>query len=303
MPKIKYKEIKMRKDTRALVTQVNEIISEYQSQGYSLTLRQVYYQLVARGLIPNNDKSYRVVGNAVNDGRLAGLIDWHAIEDRTRRIRTLSHWNSPAGIIVSAMHSYYMDHWEGQEYYVEIWVEKDALISIVETVAQKWDVPCFSCRGYTSQSEMWAAAQRFTNKTEVGKNNILIHLGDHDPSGIDMTRDIEDRLRFFGTSIEVNRIALNRDQVDAYKPPPNPAKITDSRARDYIKTHGKVSWELDALRPDVLEGLIEGTVLEYLDMALFEEVETAIQFGKKQLQSLSDNWDKVSQYKFMKEVK
>jgi hypothetical protein len=302
MSKIEYQSFRFRAETLELIEQINEIIDEYKIQGYSLTLRQVYYQLVAKGLIPNNDKQYKIIGNAVNDGRLAGLIDWYAIEDRTRYIRRNAHWVSPVDIINSATTGYYKNHWEDMDDYVEVWVEKDALIGIVQKVCDTLDVPCFSCRGYTSQSEMWRASARFIGKQREGKYNVLIHLGDHDPSGIDMTRDIRDRLAFFGAHVQVKRIALNRDQIDEYDPPPNPAKITDSRCEGYIKKFGKTSWELDALPPNVLENLIEDEVREYLNDDEWERIENEIEKEKSQLGALCDNWQKVCSYKFMKDI-
>ena len=90
-----------------------------QAQGYELTLRQAYYQLVARGYIPNNERSYKNIGNLINDGRLAGLIDWHSITDRTRNLRSNSHWDNPADVIASARYSYLLNKWDGQPNYVE----------------------------------------------------------------------------------------------------------------------------------------------------------------------------------------
>lgn len=87
MPKIQYKEINFRGKSLELINLVNQVVEEYQAQGYELTLRQAYYQLVARGYIPNNERSYKNIGNFINDGRLAGLIDWHSITDRTRNLR------------------------------------------------------------------------------------------------------------------------------------------------------------------------------------------------------------------------
>jgi hypothetical protein len=302
MARIEYQSFRFKAYTLELIEKINEIIDEYDKQRYSLTLRQVYYQLVARGYIPNNDKQYKIVGNAVNDGRLAGLIDWDAIEDRTRFIRKNSHWNSPIDIINSAKHSYYKNHWDNMENYIEVWVEKDALIGIVQAVCRKYDVPNFSCRGYTSQSEMWRASERFIEKENENKQCYLIHLGDHDPSGIDMTRDIQDRLAYFGAHVGVNRIALNRDQIDIYKPPPNPAKITDSRCSGYIKKHGKTSWELDALPPNELEDIIEDEILQYIDRREWERIEKEIIREKAQLNALCNNWDKVTKYKFMQDI-
>lgn len=160
MPKHQYKDINFQSKSLDLIERVNDIVTDYKAQGYELTLRQVYYQLVARGIIPNSERSYKNLGNLINDGRLAGLIDWYAIVDRTRNLRANSHWDTPESVIHSAKWSYMLDRWERQPNYVEVWVEKDALIGIVGQICRELDVPHFSCRGYTSQSEMWVAAQR-----------------------------------------------------------------------------------------------------------------------------------------------
>jgi hypothetical protein len=285
-----------------LINQVNDIIEEYNAAGYSLTLRQVYYQLVARGIIPNNERSYKNVGDLISNGRLAGFIDWYAIEDRTRYICSLSHWNEPAEIVASAANQYRIDLWETQPQYVEVWVEKDALIGIIEQTARKYDVPCFSCRGYTSQSEMWSAAQRIMNESRQGERPCtIIHLGDHDPSGIDMTRDIRERLAMFGAEsceMTINRIALNIDQINQYNPPPNPAKLTDTRAEKYIQEFGETSWELDALEPRKLDELVSNTIEQYIDNDLMDKAKERQREEKEKLEyaeefvKYPDNWQR-----------
>ena len=253
-----------------LIDKINTIIIEYQSQGYELTLRQVYYQLVSRGLIPNTERSYKNIGSLLNSGRLAGLIDWDAIVDRTRSTRGNQHWDSPEQIIRAAIASYKIDMRESQPNYIEVWVEKDALISIVEGVAKELDVMCFSCRGYVSQSAMYQAGQRFINESHREARYIL-HLGDHDPSGKDMTRDIQDRLELFGADVTVNRIALNWEQIRLYNPPANPAKLSDSRAENYIMEYGDKAWELDALEPKVIEALIFDSIKDLTDQDLLSD--------------------------------
>ena len=277
-----------------MIEKINKVVSDYHAQGYSLTLRQVYYQMVARDIIPNNQRSYKNLGNLINDARLAGLIDWNAIEDRTRNLKGLSHWNTPGSVIESAAYSYRRNHWAGQEHYVEVWVEKDALVGIVGQVCNGLDVDYFSCRGYVSQSEMWAAAKRLQRKQEAGKNIVLIHLGDHDPSGVDMSRDIQDRNRLFGTdNLEFHRIALNRDQIDLYNPPPNPTKLTDSRATGYIDQHGYECWELDALEPSVITDLIKNEVLQYRDDAIYQQVKRQEEEEKEVLITAARHWDDI----------
>lgn len=249
----------------------NQIVDEYRAQGLTLTLRQLYYQFVSRDLIPNSDRSYKRLGDAIADGRYAGLIDWTAVEDRTRFIRANGHWESPAEILESAAKGFRFDLWENQPTRVEVWIEKDALLGVIDAVCSGLDVAYFSCRGYVSASEMWRAARRHRRYFLAGQDVVVLHLGDHDPSGVDMTDDIRRRLREFEITdairdtrepvwADVHRIALTMDQIDEYGPPPNPAKLSDSRARAYIEQYGPESWELDALDPPVMQQLIRDEV-------------------------------------------
>lgn len=309
MPKICYIEKNFRPESLDLITKINQVISDYEAQGYSLTLRQVYYQMVARAIIPNNERSYKNLGNLINDARLAGLIDWFAIEDRTRNLRGLSHWDEPGAVIESASYSYRLDKWENQENYVEVWVEKDALVGVVGKICDELDVPYFSRRGYVSQSEMWLASRRLARKQAEGKNIILLHLGDHDPSGIDMSRDIQERnILFENYGLEFHRLALNMDQIETFNPPPNPTKLSDSRSGGYIDTYGYECWELDALEPVVIHNLIKDNVLKYRDPDLYNEVLEREKADKEQLDQLAlhysdiaDNWDDIKERYIMEE--
>lgn len=292
--KICYREIKFRAESLDLIARINGIIREYQQKGYSLTLRQVYYQLVARDVIQNNERSYKNLGNLISDGRVSGLIDWYAIEDRTRNLEKNNHWDSPSQIIDAVANQFAFDKWEGQDYYVEVWVEKDALKGIVGQVCNRLDIPFFSCRGYVSQSEMWVAAQRMQRLANE-KQIVVIHLGDHDPSGKDMSRDIVDRLNFFGVDLTFERIALNMDQIEQYDPPPNPTKVTDSRAEGYIAEFGHECWELDALAPEVIDSLIQDKVSQYMDMDLIEKMQEKEDEAKLVLRNVSDNWSEIAE--------
>lgn len=290
-----YKERRFKAESLALIDKVNMIIEEYQAKGYSLTLRQVYYQLVARDIIPNNERSYKNLGSLISDGRMAGLIDWEAIEDRTRNLRGNQHWTSPAQIIRATTYSLTYDKWKDQDYYIEVWVEKDALVGVVGKACGKLDINYFSCRGYVSQSEMWVAANRLREQEEDGKQTVILHLGDHDPSGKDMSRDIVDRMEIFGVTPTFKRMALNMDQIEEYGPPPNPTKITDSRAVGYINQFGYECWELDALQPEIIEDLITSNVLHYCDQELFDAVIEDEQTDRQILRNVSYNWDKVAE--------
>jgi hypothetical protein len=294
MPKIKYVEKRLSQDRLGVIDRANEIIEEYQEQGFDLTLRQLYYQFVSRGYIENKDTEYKRLGDIVADGRLAGLIDWEAITDRTRNLRQNSHWDSPGDILDSAASSFAYDKWADQKYRIECWIEKDALVGILESACEPLDVPYFSCRGYTSISEIWSAAMRLKRWRRGGQKILILHLGDHDPSGIDMSRDIVDRIGIFGVTVELKRLALNMDQVQQYNPPPNPAKTTDARYKTYRKLHGDESWELDALDPAVLMALIQQNVTAHRDQAAWNAAVAREHDAKARLGKVAKHWDTIS---------
>ena len=301
MPRIKYQDCNFRPAALALIAKSNQIIAEYQAAGFVLTLRQLYYQLVSRDIIPNKQQEYKRVGSIINDARLAGLVDWDALEDRTRNVRSVSHWESPDSIVSAVADQYRIDKWADQDMRPEVWIEKDALVGVIEGVCTELDVAYFSCRGYTSQSEMWGAAQRFRQYARKGQRTHVIHLGDHDPSGQDMSRDIEERINMFLThhgvpTIEFTRIALNMNQIEEYEPPPNPAKSTDSRFQGYADKYGDESWELDALEPRILAGLIRDKVGEIRDDSLWETAVDEEDEHRKLLSLVSEQWDAVAEF-------
>jgi hypothetical protein len=296
MPKIAYASTRFSAGSMEVIERAAQICEDYAAQGYNLTLRQLYYQFVSRDWLTNNIQSYKRLGSIVNDARLAGLIDWNHLEDRTRNLAQLAMWDDPESIVDAVAAQYRTHLWNNQAWYVEVWVEKEALADVVSRPADRWLVPYFSCRGYVSQSEMWRAAMRLRKQERTGKKCLIIHLGDHDPSGIDMTRDIGDRLYTFGSSVEIDRIALNMDQVEAYNPPPNYAKVTDSRANDYIAEYGDLSWELDALDPPTLDALIEGKILEHLDRGQWDIDHDEMEGDRAVLTAVSENWRELAGY-------
>jgi len=262
-----------------LIGQINKIIHVYAERGHSMSVRQIYYQLVQANEVPNTVQSYGRIGDIISDGRLAGLISWTAIEDRNRQLMGYRTYNHPNEIIAKAEREYKLDLWQDQEWRPEVWVEKASQEPTVGAIASKLRVDFFSCRGYNSQSEQWKAGRRFARYIAKGQRPIIFHLGDHDPSGLDMTRDNRDRISMFaGVPVMVQRLALNYNQVEELRLPPNPAKMTDSRADKYVEKYGRDSWELDALDPDHIQNLISDAILrvrneEKFDAMLHQEVQ------------------------------
>lgn len=296
MPKICYITRKFSPSVAATIDTAIEIIAEYDAKGFDLTLRQLYYQFVARGLLPNKQREYSRLGVVINAARHAGLIDWDHIQDRTRFLRGHTTWGSPAEALIAQADRYREDLWATQTNRVQVWIEKDALVGVIENVCDRNAVDYLSCRGYTSASEVWRGAVRcieYARNEDRPQQVHIIHLGDHDPSGVDMSRDIHDRLRLFcnyhgAPTPIVHRVALNMDQVEQYKCPPNPAKITDSRATKYIAKFGKDSWELDALNPDVIDAIVQEKIDELKSKKLFDKALSNMKANRQKIAKMAD---------------
>ena len=296
--KILYKEYNFHQSSLSKISNINRVVESYKSEGYTLTLRQLYYRLVGLGMIDNEPKAYKTLSTLVSRAREAGLISWMAIEDRHRTVNLWETNEDETEVLNGIEYGYIVDRWSKQENYVEVWVEKDALFNILQRPCIRWMVPYMACKGYLSATHAWRAGRRFEAARERGKNPILLHLGDHDPSGIDMTRDNDDRLWMFSgfDQVEVRRLALNFDQVEEYDPPPNPAKITDSRAYDYISRFGRSSWELDALEPSIIEQLIEDELESLINIDSWQKCQLEENESRKYLSQLYSRWNDIKEF-------
>lgn len=307
-----------------VIEEADRIIEEYQQQGYTLTLRGLYYQFISRDTLPeswidkaynikngldpdtkNTTKNYKRLGDLINDAKLAGILDWSAITDQGRSSTTIWGWDSPEEILRNSAEGYYIDKWATQPFHVEVMVEKDALSGIISPVCRDLQVGWSANKGYSSGSTMYRTGRRIKAKLEEGKRVLFLYLGDHDPSGLDMTNDVEGRLRMFAREhsahitsepdeydFEVRRIALNMPQVRDFNPPPNPAKETDSRFKKYRDEYGDESWELDALPPPTISGLIEEAVLAVRDDSLWSESVEAETVSREEIGRFIDTWPK-----------
>lgn len=286
-----YKEITFKTKTLQQIDRINGIIEEYLDAGYTLTVRQLYYQLVARDIIPNNEKSYKQTTSIVNDARIAGLIDWDAIEDRTRSFEQRSRWNKPQDILTASAKQYHTDPWATQDKRLFLVVEKEALVGVFERVCHEFDVPLLAARGYPSASVVRDFAKREIEQND-DKEVVILHFGDHDPSGIDMTRDLDERFDMFGWhgDFTLKRMALNLDQIEELKPPPNPAKTTDARFVKYRQRFGDKSWELDALPPTVLSDMARKEILSHVNVKAWDKWSAGVEKARKKMLKLVETW-------------
>lgn len=286
-----------------IVQKIVEIVEDYAAEGYVLTLRQLHYQLVANDpLYVNHDSAYKKLSTILDDCRYSGQIDWNAIEDRGRVPYLPYFVVDVEDALNDTLDQYRIDRQLGQTNYIELWTEKDALSGILRRTTEKYHIQLVVNKGYTSSSAIYGAYQRFIRRIQNRQKVTILYFGDHDPSGLDMVRDIRERLTFFfdngdysylaaGLNFEVVPIGLTMEQIREYNLPENPTKLTDSRAAGYIKKFGRKCWEVDALRPQILTRIVEENITATIDMDKYEEMMDIEATGTDKLREIIENLD------------
>jgi len=261
-------------DRDYIIMEASDVLTGY--VGEQVTIRQLYYQLVNRGM-PNSQSYYKRVVGAMEKARWSGVISFDAFVDHERGLVCETSWedtdlgetirNGEENVLF-LMDYYSLNRWENQPEYIEVWIEKKALQGVVLPVCEKLDVGLFPCKGYPSLTALNEAYMRFNAAYLQGKHVTILYCGDHDPSGDDIPRSVVDNLKRMGMySLDLERIALTYDQVEEYHLPPAPTKTTDTRSASW-GGHGQV--ELDAVDPSELRRLIEEAVLGHFDPDLYD---------------------------------
>ena len=277
-------------ETVQLIEWVNEILDEHREMGFTLSLRQINYVLIARDLIPNTDEDYFRVKRHVSNGRLAGLIDWGMVVDRLRlpyRVHTVAD----AEVALDEMvESFTKNKWLDQPYHVEVMAEKDTETGVLWPVCRDLEVPFSANRGYSSTSALYRVGKRLREAFDRGQKPVILYIGDHDPSGLHMDRDIQRRVAMFAglTTVPVIRLALTMQQIEALDPPPNPVKVKDPRSKWYIDEHGSYSWETAALRATDLADIVRRSVMSLRDDDLWAQ---AFEQEEEERQKLREHAD------------
>lgn len=297
MTKEAFEERRFAAKTAKVIEQANDIMEEY--EGQQLTLRQLHYQFVARDLYDNTMRNYKKLGDIIRNGRMAGLISWDLIQDRTRG---LQGWGggerSPASAIRMASYRYKERLWDTQPVKVEVWVEKDALSGVLTDPGYENRLWYFATKGYPSISSLKEAADRFKRQEENGESTVILYFSDHDPEGLHMPEQVGEALEDFGvTNVEIRRLGLTMEQIRQYQPPSSAAKRGSSRVDWYHEATGTdEAWELDALEPAVIQNLIRDEVARIRDDDLWEAALESEREGKRLMERIADNWAGIMDY-------
>lgn len=280
-------QIKRKRRTRDESAALLETAYAILAEGNPMTVRQVYYQLVARQLIPNNRSQYQAVSTLLVDARKNGDVPWEWVEDRNRRPRTVNMWANLDDFILTVRSAYRRDVWQDQSHQVEAWLEKDALSGIFEDALRPYGVTLNVGRGYDGWDSIHNAAERIGD----GDDTTILYFGDFDPSGEDMFRSLVERLAFLECEPTIIKCALTLEDIRRYSLPADLAKTTDSRHAAHVAKWGDVSVELDALPPAVLRQRLIDEVVSRLDMPALEATRQQQADDRARLSALLDKSD------------
>jgi hypothetical protein len=264
--------------TIRLIETARDILAE----AHPMTVRQIYYQLVSRQVIKNDRSQYQAVSKALVEARREGTVPWDWIEDRLRRPRHVSMWDGLGDFADTCRKAYRRDVWATQPAYLEVWLEKDALSGIFEDALNEYGVTLNVGRGYDGWASIHNAALRFGD----GNRATVLYFGDFDPSGEDMVRSLRERLADCGSRPEIIKSALNAEDIEHYKLPPDFTKSSDTRAAAFVARHGDRAVELDALPADVLRDRLFQEVSGRMDLAAWRAIRQQEEAERRRLTRL-----------------
>jgi hypothetical protein len=287
-----------RREQADCIRQIVEDLEDF----HPLTLRQVHYQAVARGLRENTRSAYNDLSKLVKQMRLDGHLPWDAIEDRSRHVGDKRGWTDAGeylGRVVDAVSRYQRCLIQGQDAHIEVWCEKDALRHLFEQVTWPLCIRLVITRGFSSVSLLKDYSERVIQAHEAGQFPVLLFFSDFDPSGMGMLESIEAGLRDIGLPSPIlpgmTRPALTLEQIEEYSLPndPDALKPTDTRAAAFIKRYGRYSVELDALHPQTLQEIIRGAIEKHIDTDFVEQQREVEALERAKLEAIRADIEKV----------
>jgi hypothetical protein len=244
------------------MAEIRDEIRQVLAESHPQTDRQIFYQLTSRGVVAKTEKQYHgTVVRLLSSMRLSCEIPFEWIADSTRWMRKPKTHASLQSALRATADAYRRALWDDQGAYVEIWLEKDALSGVLYPLTSEWDVPLMVTRGYASLSFLHHAALTIDARQQPA---FIYYLGDYDPSGLDISRSVESRLREFAPHAEITfaRVAVTRSQIDDWGLPTRPTKRSDSRSNGFVGE----SVEVDAIPADVLRLLVTQCISNHVDV-------------------------------------
>src|SRR5215211_5894961 len=279
--------IKRTRRTKAEIEALDVALVEIVEQFRPVTVRQVFYQAVNRSLVPKHETNgYRVVQRRLVTLRESGEIPYDYIVDGTRYVHGHQRYNDLDEFTTYAAGLYRKDYWANSEVNVELWLEKDALKGVLSpTVVNECGLNLYVTRGFASITYLQEAAEEIEDD---GRPTYVYVLTDFDPSGVSIAEKVEEELteRAPFAEIKVERLAVNREQIERWNLPTRPTKASDTRASKFRRIHGTDSVELDAIPPDELQQLVKNAIDSHMEAWQLQQFRMVEREEKQTLRSM-----------------
>lgn len=265
------------KPTLEILLSAIEILKEE----HPVTVRHIFYCLVGQGILSKEEKEYKSkLIYIMKRARLSGLVPMDWIIDSSRRVLEVSLYDSVKEFLTEKIKYYYKNTWRNQRTFVLVWVEKEALANPLWEAVNYYNIPVFPGKGYDSWAHFLKAVKKIREMED--REIVVLYLGDHDPSGMDIPSDLENRCNLMNLNVRFKRIAITDDQIEKHNIPklplrknPEKRKYNDPRAEKYVEKYGPWFVELDALKPSIMKRIVKEEVEDLLDLEAFaEDLET-----------------------------
>jgi hypothetical protein len=287
--------IKRARRTKAEIQAIRDAITAILKADHPQTVRQVFYQLVARGTIEKTEAEYQTtVIRLLSEMRLDRTVPWSWIVDESRRTRITQTFDNIADALEDTAKYYRRSALRDCHDYIEIWSEKEALSGIIYDVASEYDVPVVVSKGMPSLTQVYATYENIRRAYIAGKKSYLYQFGDHDPTGCLIPKSLENRLNEFcndGFRLQppfcVERIALTKEQIEQYRLPTRPTKRDGNTHA--LKFAGD-SVELDALPSSDLRELVRDCIERHISQSTLDTLREAEASEREILEQLATDW-------------
>jgi hypothetical protein len=268
------------------------VASQIAMEQHPITLRGLFYQLVSAGWLPSTDKKHydrtKLVMKTLRESK---IVPFSWLVDNLRATDKPSSWSGLEDFAETVRDAYRKDFWGRMPSYVHIICEKDAIAGVLQPITRQYDVRLSPIRGYASIS---FAAEIADIWNRITKPIFAFYLGDFDPSGFDLERDIREKLtRYCKHPFIWTRLAVNREDFATFDLIPLEAKKKDRRYAKFVAEHGAECAEMDAIPADELRQRVERSILHHVDQTKWERLQRTEQLEKETLASIV--WPKEKQ--------
>jgi hypothetical protein len=281
--------------TKAEIAAIRDAVVAVVEADPPMTVRQVFYQLVARGVVEKTEEQYQgTVIRLLTEMRLEGDILFDDIVDETRRVRITRTFDNVEDAVAQTARFYRRSALAQSDDYVEIWLEKDALAGALWDVVSDYDVPLMVSRGMPSLTFLHGSACKIERAAEYGKRTYVYQFGDHDPSGVLIPQTIERRLGELCEQLDcdaptVRRVALTEEMIAEFDLPTRPTK---RKGNSHANRFEGDSVELDALPPSVLRELVRAVIEHHVSPEETEALRVAEESERELLRTWQPGGDR-----------